>query len=315
MKRKTLLCVLLAEAAVCMLCALLWGNRMPEIAALTAVPFAQIGAGLRRLSLSGPAGNGVSIVLYILLCTPPAVLFLIRLVQEKLKKGDVLLPVISGALFAAMYYFINPSLLPLPIPSMGQVMLGGCIYSLLLTYGAIRLTDRVKMAVTDSLYRLMDALLIVLCIILTWMASFGTVIQTGAEIRMLQEGNTDTSAMGISYGIVVLRGAVHALPYVLDLYVVFPLRDMLRSLARQQSGRAVFWAGVTGTRCGQALIGTMVVSALFNVLQMLLSGTARQIHMSVNFPIGSMLLYVGALLLGRLVLEMKRIRDENESFI
>lgn len=315
MKRKTLFCLLSAEAALCIWCAFLWGKGEAVVAELSAFPFAQIAHGLRWLSLSGAAGNTVAIVLYVLFCAPCAVLFAVRLAQNRQQKGDFLLLVISAALFGVIYLLINPSGRPLLNHAVGSSMLGGCIYSLLLAYAAIRLRDAVKTAKTAKLYRLMDVLLIVLCVLLTFMMFFGSIAQVCEEIRLLEEGNTDVSALHVSYLVACLRGLVHALPYGLDVYVVFALRDMLLALARNQRGREVYWAGVTGKRCGQALVCITAVCAAFNVLQLLLSNTARQLHVAVHFPVGSMLLYVGALLLGRLVLEMKRIREENESFI
>ena len=64
------------EAAACLLLVVLLGWNSGEggiLASLTAFPFAQIGLGLRWLSLSGAVGNGLAIGLYVLLGLIPLI--------------------------------------------------------------------------------------------------------------------------------------------------------------------------------------------------------------------------------------------------
>ena len=67
---KKLKALLTAEAAVCiaLLTYVAAAGEQGAGGALYGVPFAQIGAGLRTMSLSGAAGNAAAFVLYLIIC-------------------------------------------------------------------------------------------------------------------------------------------------------------------------------------------------------------------------------------------------------
>ena len=68
MKNKLMTAALGAEAALCVLLCAQGGS----VEAVLSFPLAPIGNWLRRLSLSGGAGNALAIVLYVLICLLPA---------------------------------------------------------------------------------------------------------------------------------------------------------------------------------------------------------------------------------------------------
>ena len=102
MKRKLLFALLAAEAVFCLLFSFLQARFSGWFSTLVAFPFEQIGAGLRVLSLSGGIGNGIAVVLYIVLSLIPAALFLRLRQREETCKADFLLPVLSVLLFAVL---------------------------------------------------------------------------------------------------------------------------------------------------------------------------------------------------------------------
>ena len=86
MKRKLLFALLAAEAVFCLLFSFLQARFSGWFSTLVAFPFEQIGAGLRVLSLSGGIGNGIAVVLYIVLSLIPIVIFYLSC-QKHIIKG------------------------------------------------------------------------------------------------------------------------------------------------------------------------------------------------------------------------------------
>lgn len=108
MKCNRLLLLLAAEAVLCATAAIFSRQLAGLFPALLSFPFAQIGMGLRALSLSGVAGNAAAIVLYILCCFLPLILLLIFGWGRRLHGEDALLFLLSAVLFPALYLLINP---------------------------------------------------------------------------------------------------------------------------------------------------------------------------------------------------------------
>ena len=89
-----------------------WNSSEGEsLASLAAFPFAQIGLGLRWLSLSGAVGNGLAIGLYVLLSLIPLIALGVIWRRGKLRQADALLAVLSALLFWVLYLMVNPGLL------------------------------------------------------------------------------------------------------------------------------------------------------------------------------------------------------------
>ena len=102
------------EAAACLLLVALLGWNSSEgesLASLAAFPFAQIGLGLRWLSLSGAVGNGLAIGLYVLLSLIPLIALGVIWRRGKLRQADALRAVLSALLFWVLYLMVNPGLL------------------------------------------------------------------------------------------------------------------------------------------------------------------------------------------------------------
>ena len=71
MKRKTFAVVLILEIILC-IAFLVFRVAIPNwFTTMTAVPFEQIGAMLRTLSLSGAIGNAAAIIFYVAICLIP----------------------------------------------------------------------------------------------------------------------------------------------------------------------------------------------------------------------------------------------------
>ena len=315
MNNKTLRYVLITVGILSLLVAALFSENIGTLAGAAAFPFAQLGALLRLLSLHSTGGNMLAIALYMLVSALPLLLLLIRFLRGRCKGEDVLLLLLSAGLFASLYLFINPGLLGTLNHPAGKAVLGGALYSILIAWAVLKTVRKVQSGKTVALYRLLQMLLTCLCIVFTAAATGGSLASALSELQALHSGNTDHSGLLVSYLVLALRAIVNALPCLLDIYVLFALRQLVNALMEKDDAQALLHARSVSRRCAVTLTAVVLSCALFNVLQLLLSAAARQIHVSLLLPLGSMALLLGALLLSRLIGDMKRIREENESFI
>ena len=103
--------------------------------ALRAFPFAQIGQGLRWLSLSGPVGDLAAWMLYLLLSLLPCLWLAVRVVKRRAKAEDALLGLAACLLLVVLYRMVNPAGLPAMLGSaaawMGKAFLGLSVWSVL----------------------------------------------------------------------------------------------------------------------------------------------------------------------------------------
>lgn len=127
MKNKLMTAALGAEAALCVLFCALGGSADGVLS----FPLAPIGGWLRRLSLSGGGGNGLAIVIYVLICLLPATLCLFRWLKGKRHTEDLLLLAASAALFYSLYLLINPALAEARYSLMAKPALNGLVWVLI----------------------------------------------------------------------------------------------------------------------------------------------------------------------------------------
>lgn len=322
MKHKKL-CVFLACEAV--LCILLHSAREILPRAFTAVmafPFEQIGLGLRALSLSGDTGNIISIVLYTTLCLiPVGILYSLKKVR-RLYPEDALLAVLSIVLFAVVYMMINPGLLgPYFGDAAGQsvtkAVLGGMVYSVLIGYAVLRILRLFFHADTGRLQKYLEILLCALNALFVYLA-FGAYFSSLMDsFDALRSGNTgNEQSLGMSYLFLVLQYVVNALPYILDVLVVFAALELLDELSADRYSEAAVNASEKLSRlCGMALAVIVISNIGFNLLQLVFIKMLAVMNGSVQIPLISVAFTLAVLLLAQYIKENKQLKDDNDMFI
>ena len=308
--------LLMALAAACIILVLSPVAFSDIFPIIMAFPFAQIGRGLRALSLPGGLGNVIAFVLYVAVCLlPMPALVLIR----KKRTEDVLLLLISIVLFFVMYFMINPGIigmtaLMLPIE---QMLLGGIVYSLLLAYVVMRMLRLFDAATTYGLGRYINIILHFLNALFVIMV-FGLIFaQMLGAFEALREANTDPfQQLGMTYLFLVLQHLVNALPYVLNIWVVLNAQHLLTALRADPYSEETLAAAKTVSRvCAAALTASVLAIAGFNLLQLMFINRLHVVNTNVNFPVASVLFVLGALLLTRYIAENKLLKDENDRFV
>ncbi len=321
MKRKALYTALGLEAAACIVL-FGFGDAKPGLTAgLAAFPFEGIGLLLRKLSLSGSAGNICAIVLYGALCLLPLLVFLRRGLHKR-SGEDVLLLVLSGLLFYVLYMMINPSLmwgvLALGDGSMGKALLSGMLWSVLLAYIVLRLLRFWRSADKTQLKGNLSPLLSLCAAVFVFAAFGGGLAELSNDMQALRQGNTALSPSQLlpSRVFIYLRSLVSALPLVLDVFIIFRALDLLRELEQEPySEECVAAAKALAELSVKSLTATVLSLAGLNILQILFAHTLRSIEGSVSVPIISMVFAAAALLFARLMGDAKALQDENDLMI
>lgn len=322
MKRRTFQVLLVVEALACVLLVVAKVPPAVSFSGAIAFPFEQIGRWLRSLSLSGWEGNAAATVIYVLISLTPLGALLVFRKRRKLYAEDRLLVLLSAALFAVLYMMINPGQMgrmagtDLVLPGW-KMVLGVMIYSLLCGYLILRVLRLFCAGSMRQLQRYMAAMLGVLNVIFVFAAfglSFSELIES---ISALRAGNMgDEHLLGMSYIFLFLRCAVSALPYLLNVFVVFSALNLLDEMHKDQYSSGTVMAAQRMSRvCVRALTITTLSGIGFNVLQSLLMQSLRSIDSTVEIPLMSILFILAALLLTRFITENRRLKEENEQFI
>lgn len=324
MKKTLYFGLLLAEAVICVVLCVLGNVSGEEIAHIMAFPFAPIGDGLRALSLSGGVGNVVAIILYAGISLFPAGVIFVHVRKKKLHREDWLLVVLIPLLFVVLYEMINPGTLPLGPMELGMMgtavrnaMLGCLVYSVLVGYLVLRALRLFFGAGKEKLQGYVSLLLGMLNVMLVYLVFGGCLqklLQTFQSTKAANQGAED--GLAFTYVFLVLQMLVDALPYVLDILIVFACQHMLKELGKDAYSKDTMEAaGKLAKVCGLSLKITILSTVVFNLLQLLCAKNLRVINGFVNIPILSIILVLTALLVAKLVTEGKRLKDDNDMFI
>ena len=337
MKRKPLQIVLCAEGAVLLLAVLLgWGAGEWPAGSL-AVPFAQIGAGLRTLSLSGGAGNSISILLYVLLCLVPvgALVWLRR--RRPLAVEDSFLVVLSLFLLVALYFMVNPGKIPgLMVGTretaaaqlaVGQSLFGGTVYAILLAYLVLRLLRRFQGADRQRLQDDLALLLSGLAVCLVFVIFGAGFVGFWEECTALQTGGGEVVTFGIGtdplavqrdglLALAFLRWVGEMLPYLLDVVVILAVLDLLGAMKRDRySQETLDRAHWVSRLCTGSLAASLVTTVVLNLGQLLFLGELTRVSIQVIFPITAVAFLLGVLLVVKFLEENRALKEDNDLFI
>lgn len=337
MKRKLLYVLLIVEAIICALAALLFPP--PDAGGFIAVlqvPFAQLGMLLRAMSLSGGAGNAFALALYVVLCCIPAAFLLIKFIRKRAKAEDALLATLSAYLFYFMYMMINPGNIggniSMGSESFGMTVLAGVFWSMLISWLVLKLLRFARKKDTASILRMLGVLFALLAAVIVFSAAYIGVSDLKVGMKALEAGNTGTigSAIlnigGINNGtydalaptkaFLVFRYVVGQIPAVMDILIFLTAKTLAEQLKKERySIDVVNTSGKLASLCRYAVIIAILSSVSINVLQLVFSESLRSTNYASMIPAGSILLALVMLLLSRYFAESHIIKQENEMFV
>ena len=275
--------------------------------ALLAFPFAQIGQGLRWLSLSGPVGDLAAWTLYLLLSLLPCLWLAVRVVKKRAKAEDALLGLAACLLLVVLYRMVNPAGLPAMLGSaaawMGKAFLGLSVWSVLCCYGVLR---RRRAALEGDPARLSRWLLRLVYVVMAAFVADICGVRLPAFFRAVSPEDL--------FPLLTLAAGV-----IPDVYALCTARWAARLLEclgeGRYTGEAVAAAGRLAGWCGRALAAAALCQLGHNLLQLLFAPTLSAMDLSVQLPLLGVVFLLAALLLARLVARGYRLQQDNDLFI
>lgn len=284
---------------------------------LITFPFAQLGWGLRWLSLSGAAGNILAIAVYILICLSPFALCWRLKRTGKLLKSDLLLPVQSILLFVTIYYMINPGLFRTHVPGTEKLLLGSTFYSVFFGYIILRILEICRTADARGL-KLRLKTLFAAVIFLFFCIIFA---ECGANLFTLFQCLKDADAMTgtdltMTYFFFVLQCITNTLPYALAVFILFSaVRSLNELLTDRYSDASVASVDRLALLCTRSLVAAVLSSISFNILQLMFHRSLLQINVVVSVPVFSIAFVLIILLAAKYIRENQRLKRDNDLFI
>ena len=316
MRHRAFHIVLTAEVVLCAALAFAQQNSGGWLTSVLSFPFEPLGKLLRGLSLGSRAGDVFAWALCVVLSELPLWLFF-RLKSNR-RWMDVLLPLSSLLIFMALYLSVNPSLTGRWLGDagalMGTALLGGAVYSTLLTWCVLRLADRME---TAEIHRLAHTLLWALGMVFVF-AAFGSALSALLqEIAAVRTGNTAPGQPVTFTCVVMIVGyMVEALAWILDLWVLFAALTLLDEVLRDKASSATIAAAQELYRRSRLSLCAALTTALgYDLVQLILSRSLLRLHTTLRLPLFSVAFLLLMLILCRLLQENKGLRDDNDLFI
>ena len=296
MSRKKLFAILAAESVAIIALYVLTARMQETFSAIYNFPFEQIGLGLRALHGLGGFGVGAAFAL-------PAVCGRRKSAWEK-----ALLGLVSFSLLTTLYVMTDPQCIELPYTDSDYIVktsFSMTTWSALILYFivfAVRLMregDRDKLMDYFGMALYALSMLCTACII---------ILGTGSaqNIRFSDRQTVDTA-------FALLQFAVAALPYVLDIMIVIHVGELADAVRRGE--KLTEKADGLTKLCCVSLIAPSAATVGFNFLQEAFINVRTYIAVSLNIPVFSVVFTLFALLLTRLLIENRRLRDDNDLFI
>lgn len=318
--------LLAVEAALCLLLPFVLRPAEGAFATACSFPFAQLGALLRMLSLSGALGNAVAWLLYAGLCLAPLACFLRRRKKGRGHGEDALLPLLSALLFAVMYLMINPAALQRHFgslalgsrPTLSMGLAGLTFYAVAAAYLALRLLRAQAEMRQEALLNCLDGCLFLLAALLVYTAFGAGIGALRSAFGDLAAGNTglSPSSLRLSYIFLCFQWLVDSLPALSGVAIVFAAFRLTASWRSAPYGQAVVDAAQGMERsCRRAIAAILLGQAALNVFQLALGGRLHSSDYTLSLPLLALLLLLALMLLARHLEGARQLKEENDSII
>ena len=328
MRRKIFYGLIVVEIVFCLWFYLIQSMIPGHFISTVAFPFEQVGWVLRKLSLSGSAGNLLAIVLYIVICLIPVFLLVKIYKMGRFCNTDIVLLLLSILLFIVLYFMINPGLFYAELPEGEKIILGGTFYSVLCGYVILRVLKNSVNAKTIKLQKGIKVLFQVLILILVYeifgrnigsiLTEINAVQTSNSSIAMMEEIYRESmyDSLSMTNGFVIFRHFVNVVPLVFDILITWRAISLMDNLsADRYSEESAISCVRLAKLCVTALRVTVIASMSFNVLQMLFCSILHQVDTVVYVPILSIIFTMTALLMVRYIREDQKLKQDNDLFI
>lgn len=314
MKRKTMIFWLVAEAVSLTGLTLLARNYTALFSSALGFPFEQAAEGLAALSRAGRWGNALAVMLWLGLGAIPLLLAL-RLPrgrEYRLERWSLWL--LTALLVFAIYGMMNPQRFCPDWLSgdAGQHRMIKICFALTVWAGIVltlvlRLIRLFCTGTKEALLAWLRPLLFALALLFAAAASVSAV---NDGLRLL-----DTAQSRLDWGVGLLLALSALIPDLLGIAVILRATALLE-IAGDETREGVSDAAERLSRACALALGVSAAATLFsNLLQMMLSARLSNLSVHTEIPVVSLVFFAVLLLMSRLLVENRRLQDDNSLFI
>ena len=278
-------------------------------------PFVKAGQILRKLSLSGAVGNLCATGLYVLMCVGP--LLLIR--RGDGRRSNCLLVLCSAVMFWVMWLMVNPGQMPANMRNdLGKAIYAGTIYSVMITWGVLRLMSRADLTVQSRIYQALRIFLLI-CAGQFLFVGLGLGLgQFRAQLNATEAGNTALTDMQLMPSIIFITmdfcyGLLENLAVAWALMLGTRLLDAMEEDPYSQRCHGISLEIFRWCKKMIPLVAGANMS--LNVGQVILARWLVNVNLELRLPTLSLAVAFGMMALTRLLEEGKAIKDDNDLFV
>lgn len=280
-------------------------------------PFNIIGESLRKLSLSSIAGNLLALLIYILICSIPIIIYLYKFKKGNNKKVDCILIGLSIYLLYLIYQFINPmelySLLPSDIPGspefimMGKLSISMMFYVIIISYFVLLSLSALSTEEENNKKKSLKNLQIILTLFL---------VSDIIMIFYFEFFNLLSKINKPQIFFYIIKYILTVAPVIMSMMIIFTEIKLINDFSENQYGENVIANIRKVYEYGKITVYLSVISSfLINGLQLILSSSINEINMFLNIPFIPLIVAFVAIILCKYFRESKDLYDDNNTII
>lgn len=334
MKHKKLIFILIAEAALLILLCCLLRKGSGLDASVLVSPFSLPAQGLAALARGGTVGAGLAAALWFGLSLLPAASTL-RSGNQTMRLPERLARwFLTVTLAVDLYGMACPTQIwPLAAGNGDEAVqvvrfgLGAAIWSAVILCFVLYIIRRFRTGGWDGLLQSAGVLGGLVCVLLTATVTLKlfdcvTTLTETKQAGLLAAVETDvfaelpgTEERKLDIPVLLLRYAIQIIPMLLNIAVLLRGMELLDAMRKKDEASIVPAAERLSRVCCLTLGLSAALPAGFNLVQIFLARSLRNIDVNAEFSLTGLILTVLVLLFARLVIENKKLKDDNSLFI
>lgn len=284
-------------------------------------PFAQIGKGLRALSLASSAGNMAALAIYLFIAIIPMLYLVYRVARQKKAPDaiDMLLIVMSVMLFVMLYLMVNPGYInsnlygAMPGKGMALTM---TFWSMVVGYVVLRCikasvgTDEAKLA------RYLKLILIAVAVAIGLSAVLGIFREVIPAVRGVRAIDAQLNSDYNTSVFLWIKYFADKVPSLLNIIVIASAIKMVDQLRIDRYSMETISAAENLSRICRISVTVMILTSIaVNLFQFLVWTRVYKTSYVVDLPLFSIALCIAILLLSKFFASDKELKEENDMII
>lgn len=311
--KKTIIIISLVSILISILIAILKKD-FEIMSSVYEFPLSFVASGIDKLSNLGEIGNGIATMIWIGLASIPAIFAFAYGKKDETVFERIALFLLAGVTLISIYGMINPSAFlvasatgDIHMQEMVKVVWSLTTWEFLILYIVLRIIRLIRTGNKSQLLRTTSAVLylvyaFIVCVFIT----------SGIEtITQLCQGTYNTSEQLFA----IFKLLSQSVIYAFDLIITMRVLNLVE-LVKLDERDSIVEVAKKLSRISFIFLGIMTfISALVNLVQMLFARNLTNIEVVVDLPVDSLLFVIIMFLLSCLLIENKRLKDDNNLFI